>query len=141
MEIEKDYLEILRAAIKKIKTARVAIAREVNGAANGVYWNIGKLLAEKKIEKRRDAGLVNRLSVDLKMEFPDLGLSPRNLWNMKRFYERYYQADPKLQRCVAVLPWGHDLLLLKKISNDEKALHYAQRAIALGWSRDTLLTI
>jgi hypothetical protein len=48
---------------------------------------------------------VNRLSVDLKAEFPDLGLSPRNLWNMKRFFERYSKSDLKLQRCVAVLPW------------------------------------
>jgi len=33
-----------------------------------------------------------------------MGLSPRNLWNMKRFYERYYQADTKLLQAVAVLP-------------------------------------
>jgi len=48
--------------------------------------------------------VVKQLSVDLKIEFPDMGLSPRNLWNMKRFYERYYQADTKLLQAVAVLP-------------------------------------
>jgi hypothetical protein len=37
-----------------------------------------------------------------------MGLSPRNLWDMKRFYEQYFQADPKLQRCVAVLPWRQE---------------------------------
>jgi len=47
-----------------------------------------------------------------------MGLSPRNLWNMKRFYERYFQADAKLLRSVAVLPWGHNLLLLDKISGN-----------------------
>jgi hypothetical protein len=31
---------------------------------------------------------------------------------LKRFYERYYQADTKLLQAVAVLPWGHNLLLL-----------------------------
>jgi len=36
-----------------------------------------------------------------------MGLSPRNLWDMKRFYERYHLADEKLRSCVAVLPWGH----------------------------------
>ena len=51
-------------------------------AAMGVYWNLGKLLSEKKIEKGHGAGGVNKLSVDLKTEFPDMGLSPRNLWNM-----------------------------------------------------------
>jgi len=55
--------------------------------------------------------VVKQLSIDLKAEFPDMGVSPRNLWNMKRFYMRYYQADEKLLRCVAVLPWRHNLLL------------------------------
>ena len=49
------------------------------------------------------SGVVNQLSIDLKNEFPDMGLSPRNLWNMKRFYERYYQAGTKLLQPVAVL--------------------------------------
>ncbi|WP_229206884.1 hypothetical protein [Dyadobacter crusticola] len=39
-----------------------------------------------------------------------MGLSPRNLWDMKRFYEHYYQADTKLRQAVAVSPWGHNLL-------------------------------
>lgn len=33
---------------------------------------------------------------------------------MKRLYERYYQEDTKLLQLVAVLPWGHNLLLLDK---------------------------
>jgi DUF1016 N-terminal domain len=43
---------------------------------------------------------------------------------MKRFYERYFQADPKLQRCVAVLPWRHNMLLIEKIHKDDEALLY-----------------
>ena len=27
-----------------------------------------------------------------------MGLSPRNLWDMKRFYGRYTQCDPKLRQ-------------------------------------------
>ena len=44
-----------------------------------------------------------------------MSLSPSNLWDMKRFYERYYLADEKLRRSVAVLPWRHNLLLINKI--------------------------
>ena len=29
-----------------------------------------------------------------------------NLWNMKRFYERFDQADTKMLQAVAVLPGG-----------------------------------
>jgi hypothetical protein len=58
--------------------------------------------------------VVNRLSADLKAEFSDMWLSPRNLWNMKRFYERYFDSDLKLQRSVAVLQvmLNSDLALL-----------------------------
>jgi hypothetical protein len=49
---------------------------------------LGKLLFEKQLTDGYGSGVVNQLSVDLKTEFPDMGLSPRNLWDMKRFYER-----------------------------------------------------
>ncbi len=68
-----------------------------------------------------------------------MGLSQRNLWNMKRFYERYYQADIKLLQSVAVLPWGHNLLLLDKIQTTDEARFYANEVLTKGWSRDLLL--
>lgn len=139
MDLDQHYSEIFQQAVTEIRSAKTTIARQINVAAMEVYWNLGKLLSEKKIEKGHGAGVVNRLSVDLKMEFPDMGLSPRNLWHMKRFYERYSQSDTKLQRCVAVLPWRHNLLLLEKVNHDEEALFYAEKTIALGWSRDILL--
>lgn len=106
MELENLYVEIFQLAVTEIKTARIAVARQVNSVVMGVYWNLGKLLSEKKIEKGYGAGVVNRLSADLKSEFPDMGLSPRNLWNMKRFYERYSQADAKLLQAVAALRYS-----------------------------------
>lgn len=112
--MENNYIEILQKAVTEIKSARVTIARQVNMAAIGAYWNLGKLLSEQKIEKGHGAGVVKRLSVDLKSEFPDMGLSPRNLWDMKRFYEHYKDASSKLRRSVAVLPWKHNLLILSK---------------------------
>lgn len=85
------------------------------------------------------SGVVKQLSADLKSKFPDMGLSPRNLWNMKRFYERYYQSDEKLQRSVALLPWRHNLLLLQKVEDDQAVEYYATQVITKGWSRDLLL--
>jgi len=43
-----------------------------------------------------------------------MGLSPRNLWYMKRYYELYYKVDTKVQRSVALLPWGHNVVLMDK---------------------------
>jgi hypothetical protein len=86
-----------------------------------VYWSLGKLLFEKQLSEGYGSGVVNQLSIDLKKEFPDMGLSPRNLWNMKLFYERYFQADQKLLQLVAVLPWGHNLLLINKVQSIEQS--------------------
>ena len=58
---------------------------------------------------------------------------------MKRFYERYKDADSKLLQSVAVLPWGRNLLLLDKSIENNAAFFYAEKAISLGWSRDILL--
>jgi len=115
---DSDYSAILHQAISQIKVAQTLIAKQVNSAANSVYWNLGKLRYEKQLEEGYGSGVVKQLSIDLKNEFPDMGLSPRNLWDMKRFYERYYLADQKLRQAVAVLPWGHNLLLLDKIQDE-----------------------
>ena len=97
MEITTDeYQALLEVCILQIHQARNTIAKQVNTAVMGVYWHIGSLLSEKQINEGYGSSIVNRLSSDLKSEFPDRGLSPRNLWDMKRFYERYKDANAKL---------------------------------------------
>ena len=79
------------------------------------------------------------MSVDLKERYPKMGLSPRNLWYMKRFYLRYCDSEIKVQRSVALLPWSHNVYLLGKNLDDSATLYYAQETIAKGWNRDLLL--
>lgn len=136
---DNEYAQILQQAVAEIQTARTTIARQVNTTAHSAYWNIGKLLFEKNLEGGYGSGVVNRLSIDLKEQFPDMGVSPRNLWNMKRLYERYYQEDTKLLQAVAVLPWGHNLLLLDKALPVLETLFYTEECLQKGWSRDMLL--
>ena len=102
------------------------------------HWEIGKLLEERKLDSKHGDQIVKRLSVDLKDRYPNMGLSPRNLWDMKRFYLRYYQEDTKLRQAVAVLPWGHDLLLLNSDLLSEHILFYANEVISKSWSRNML---
>ena len=134
-----DYEEMLLQAINHIRDGRNYLAKQISSTISSVYWNIGKLLFDRHLEEGYGSGVVKQLSVDLKSEFPDMGLSPRNLWYMKRFYERYYQADTKLQRCVAVLPWRHNVLLLDKQVSDEKVIFYSNEVIEKGWSQEMLL--
>ena len=134
-----DYEEMLLQAINHIRDGRNYLAKQISSTISSVYWNIGKLLFDRHLEEGYGSGVVKQLSVDLKREFPDMGLSPRNLWYMKSFYERYYQADTKLQRSVAVLPWRHNVLLLDKQVSDEKVIFYSNEVIEKGWSQEMLL--
>ncbi len=136
---QEAYDNILKQAVEQIRTTRIVVAKQLNTARQSVYWNLGKLLFEKQLSEGYGSGVVNQLSVDLKAEFPDMGLSPRNLWDMKRFYERYHLADEKLRRFVAVLPWGHNLLLINKVPSLNAVAFYAKETIEKGWSRDLLL--
>lgn len=115
------------------------MALQINKSVISVYWILGKLLHEKQIAQGYGSKVVKQLSIDLKSEFPDMGVSPRNLWDMKRFYERYRNASEKLRQAVALLPWGHNLLILSKIQNNQEALFYAEKSIQNGWSRELLL--
>ena len=127
---EKEYKEILNTAITQINVSRNAIAFQINSTVSSTYWNLGKLLHDKKIEGGYGSNIINRLSVDLKDSFPDMGLSPRNLWNMKLFYERYAESDKKLLQAVAVLQWGHNLLLINKKLSDEEVYFYAIESVS-----------
>lgn len=67
-------------------------------------------------------------------------ISPRNQWDMKNFYERFYHSNIKVRQAVALLSWGHILRLLRKVGNDDAAmLFYAQETVTKAWNRDLLL--
>ncbi|WP_228520785.1 DUF1016 N-terminal domain-containing protein [Flavobacterium sp. HJJ] len=125
------YNEILNSCISQINTARKNIAIKINQGTISVYWNIGQLLSEKVQASSYGNNIILKLSADLKKEFPEIGLSPRNLWNMKKFYDRFYNANEKLQRSVAVLPWRHILLIISKTNSDEEALFYASKTVGM----------
>ncbi len=45
---------------------------------------------------------------------------------------------PILQRLVAQIPWGHNILLMEKIKDLPARLWYMRQTIEQGWGRDTL---
>jgi predicted nuclease of restriction endonuclease-like (RecB) superfamily len=44
-----------------------------------------------------------------------------------------------LQRLVAKIPWGHNILLMEKVKALETRIWCMQAIVAQGWSRDILL--
>lgn len=137
---DASYNEILRQAVAVIESARAKVARAIVGTATEMHWNVGRILYEQKLDSKYGDNVVKRLSADLKKTYPNIGMSVRNLFNMKKFYERFHIADQKVQQAVALLPWGHINYLITKFADDDNAiLYYAQKYQEKGWSRELLM--
>ena len=71
--LENDYKELLLQTVAVIERARINVARRIATTASNPYWEIGRLLHEKKLESKHGSGVVKRLSVDLRERYPDMG--------------------------------------------------------------------
>jgi predicted nuclease of restriction endonuclease-like (RecB) superfamily len=121
-----------------------------------LYWDLGRQIAEKQEKAQWGSGFIEQLSKDLREEFPEMaGVSAYNLRFMKSFYKFYSpiweQAVPKLQQIdkenikseqvvpkLSSVPWGHHILILKKIKELKQALFYIDKTIENNWSRTVL---
>ena len=66
------------------------------------------------------------------------GKSITNLLCMRSFAESW--ADEQIvQQTVGQLSWGHNLVLLDKLSTQEARLWYAKKIIEHNWSRNVLV--
>jgi len=83
--------------------------------------------------------IIERLSKDLKQEFPDMkGFSSRNLKYMRAFAEAY--PDRKfVQQAAAQIPWFHHCTILDKVKTHAERTWYIQQTIEYGWSRNVLV--
>jgi predicted nuclease of restriction endonuclease-like (RecB) superfamily len=84
---QSDYPAFLAALKDRILLARISAARAVNRELVLLYWDIGRRIVEKLQTAGWGDAVVERLAADLRAEFPDMrGFSPRNVWDMRRFY-------------------------------------------------------
>lgn len=66
------------------------------------------------------------------------GFSRTNVKYMAQFAKEY--PDFLIgQQAVGQIPWGHNMILLQKLTDTQERLWYANKTIENGWSRSTLL--
>jgi hypothetical protein len=134
------YSEVLSDIKARVDAARVRALRAANAELMGVYWHIGRHIAEQQdaapVKRGHTAPkIIERLSVDLRAAYPDAtGFSPRNLRYMRDF-SRTWTEEAMWQRGVATLPWGHIIELLG-IHDPETRDWYGERAGE--WTRPVL---
>src|SRR5262245_19332385 len=154
-----EYARFLAALKERIRGARAAVARIVNHGIISLYWDLGKAIAEKRAETGWGDAVVEKLSGDLRREFPGThGFSPQNLRRMQRFYlahsspEFLSQAVTQLRlprggekrsqavsELLAAVPWGHYANELLGIEDPAARLYYIRAAAQFGWSRNVLI--
>lgn len=161
-----DYKNWLVDLKQKIQQSQIKAALAVNSQLILLYWDLGKQIVEKQENSKWGSGFIDQLSKDLKLEFPDIGgFSSDNLRYMKVFYLFYHNSfsiseqvvrklenperinseqvvrnnEENINQIANKIPWGHHILILKKIKNINEAKFYIQQTLKNNWSRAVLL--
>lgn len=134
-----DYGDFLDRIKSEIRLARFKVNLAANSALLQIYWQIGCWILNQQNRSEWGAKVIDKLSHDLRKEFPDMqGLSARNLKYMRQFAAIY--PDPEfVQATLAQIPWYHHITLLNKVKSHEERLFYVKEAYKNGWSRDVMV--
>lgn len=139
LSVPDDYVSVLDGVKQKVREARYRTQRTVNTELIRLYWEIGKVLAERTDQARWGDKLIRQLADDLRAEFPGArGFSARNLAYMRSFARAWPDPNQFVQQPAAQLPWGHIMVLLDRVDDQARRDWYANEAVSNGWSRAVL---
>jgi predicted nuclease of restriction endonuclease-like (RecB) superfamily len=127
--VPKEYGSFLKEIKDKILSSQVKAALAVNRELITRYWEIGSKIHLKQKSEGWGAKTIENLSKDLKNSFPNMqGFSSRNLKYMVHFAKEY--PDFAIgQQAAAQIPWGHNILLLQKLTSLEERLWYINKTL------------
>ena len=135
---DQEYSSFLENVKSKYLSARIHTVKAANHNLLDFYWWLGQEIVKKQQELNWGDGVVEQLSMDLKRSFPTKsGFSPQNLWFVRRFYLEYKELE-FLQQLVREIPWGHNILIMTKVSDPKAREYYIKAARDLALSRDML---
>jgi predicted nuclease of restriction endonuclease-like (RecB) superfamily len=137
-ELPSGYAETLSEIKQRIQQERLRVVMAANSAMVLLYWDIGRMILARQEREGWGARVIDRLSADLREEYPDMqGFSRRNLLFMRSFAEAYPHAE-KVKQLVSQLPWGHIIRLLQRVKEPAIREWYIRESIEHGWSRSIL---
>lgn len=135
-EIEKnEYREIFETVKNQILKSQYKAMQAVNKELIFMYWHIGKIILENAEWGNK---FIDNLSIDLKMEFPEItGFSVRNLKYMRKIAQEYPDFE-FVQEVLAQITWYHNIVLIDKVKNIEVRKWYISETVKNGWSSNIL---
>ena len=137
--INQEYSLLIKDLKKRVAESRYKASLSVNKEMILLYHHIGQRILENQDKHGWGAKVIEQLSKDLRSSFPEMkGFSHRNLLYMRKFAEEYKDIQI-VQRLVAQLPWGHNVVLIDKVPDKTKREFYIKSSIKHGWSRNVML--
>lgn len=135
-----DYGRLLTDLKARIQSARTQAALAINSELIRLYWDMGAIIVQRQEQYGWGEGIIDRLSQDLRREFPgSQGFSPRNLTYMRQFFLTYRDAEQILQQVVAKIPWGQNIAIFTQVDDLEARKYYLNASAENGWSRAVLV--
>ena len=136
---DKEYVSFLKEIKNKIKIAQIKAAVKVNEELLRLYWDIAKMIVDKQKEAKWGDGIIEKISSDLKKEFPNMkGFSVTNIKYMRKWY-LFWSKSPQVVDEIFRIPWGHNREIITKCKNIDEALFYVKKTIENGYSRAVLI--
>jgi len=140
-----DYHIFIQDIKEKVYSSQIKASISVNRELLNLYWEIAKGIVEKQRSADWGDKVVERVSEDLKKEFPSIkGFSKRNILYMRKWYLYWNDIVPQvvaqfnLERLFQI-PWGHNREIITKIKNGKEAIFYVNKTIENNWSRNVLV--
>jgi predicted nuclease of restriction endonuclease-like (RecB) superfamily len=122
-----------------ILAARQKAYTTVNFAMVEAYWLMGERIVEEEQQGNERAAygeeIIKTLSVELTKEFGK-GFSERNLWDFRKFYLTFQDAEIVRTLC-AQLSWSH-IRLIMRVENKDAQMYYLKESAENHWTVRTL---
>lgn len=129
------YKVLLENIKQEVLNAQYKAIYAVNKELMFMYWHIGKIILDNSQWGNK---YIDSLSMDLKMEFPEMkGFSTRNLKYMRKFAKEYPDFQ-FVQEVLAQITWYHNIILMDKIDDIEERKWYIKETVQNGWSSNIL---
>ena len=153
---DNDYVKWLSDLKKRFRMTQLKTAIKVNTEMLKFYWSLGEDICEKQKQHKWGTKVIDRLSLDMRSEFPKSeGFSRTNLYYIKQWFAFYsdrieivHQAGGQLQKVenantpipeiLLCVPWKHQTVIISKCKSIQAALFYLNKVVEGNMSRTEL---
>jgi predicted nuclease of restriction endonuclease-like (RecB) superfamily len=142
----RTYSGLLSDIKTRIRQAQIKATLSANAEMILMYWDIGRMVSEKKGREGWGAVVIPRLAYDLRNELPEIkGFSERNIKLMAQFFNNYPNAFTIGQQAVAQLQSNEKSTTIKvpqpvaKLSSIEFPKDLQQLVAKIPWGHNILL--